>query len=221
LALLSVLAAGLNAEILINFDVPNVGAAGSINYAGGSSALVGSGITVSQIVGVNTPASTGPLACVGCVLNFSTLANTSASATSWSFVGGPSTSFRVTGAIPTLALGAGSTLLSGYFSDSSVNVAGAGTFRGVFSSVIDTKNSAVVDFFMGSGFSATVGNTFAGNYIQQFTATTGAGNSFSSTTILDGHISNVVPEPSSVILFGTMSGALGLALVRRLRKRAA
>ena len=46
------------ADTFLDFGIL-AGAAGTISYTGGSAPLVGSGITVSNITGVNTPANAG------------------------------------------------------------------------------------------------------------------------------------------------------------------
>lgn len=211
------LAGAAQGEIFINFNVPPSGAAGSISYAGGSSALVGSGITISDIIGVNTPAYSGSLACVGCTLNFTTLGAISSSASNWSFGGGSGTAFTIYGTAPTAGITSATTLLSGYFNGATVDVLGFGTFRVMGASTINTINTSLFNFLMGAGASSAIGTTFSANYVQQFTAVAGAGYSFKSATLLDGQVSNLVPEPTSMLLSGTVAALIGLALVRRRR----
>ena len=210
-------AGAARAEIFINFNVPPSGAAGSISYAGGTSALVGSGITISDIIGVNTPSYAGSLACVGCTLNFTTLGNISASATNWTFGGGSGTAFTIYGTAPAAGITTATTLLAGYFNGATVDVLGFGTFRVIGASTINTVNTTLFNFLMGAGASSTIGTTFSANYIQQFTALAGAGYSFKSATLLDGQVSNLVPEPTSLLLSGTVAAIIGIALVRRRR----
>lgn len=84
------------------------------------------------------------------------------------------------------------------------------------------KDATLVDYLLGSGYSATYGNYFTGNYVQDFVDNLTNPNQIPilSDTLLSGTITNdqVVPEPSSVVLFGGASLALGIAAFVRRRK---
>src|SRR2546428_7525449 len=69
------------ADPMLDFDVPGVQPkTAHINYGGSDAPLVGSGIVVDNIVGLDTPQHASPpdapLVCIDCRLDFTTGANT-------------------------------------------------------------------------------------------------------------------------------------------------
>jgi hypothetical protein len=74
-SVLVVISATTNAAT-INFGI-NAPTAGTISYEGGAASLIGSGIDVDSIVGLDTPSNSGtPVTCNACILEFTSGANT-------------------------------------------------------------------------------------------------------------------------------------------------
>jgi hypothetical protein len=191
--------------------------------------LIGSNIIISNLSSASTSAS-----CVGCFLNFTTgtlqSIVTVGNDRTWTFSGGPRqvSQFTVTGTGPDAGILNQTVLLAGYFNSPTVTVDGvlntlprARFFSG---SLFDVKNPTLVDHLLGAGFSAANGNAFTGTYEQDFVDNnTGfAFNRIRSDALLTGTITNdnVVPEPVTVVLFSSLTGAIFLAGFLK-RRRAA
>lgn len=187
--------------------------AGTLIYSGGAASLIGSGIDVDSIVGLDTPLNPdNPIDCVVCVLNFETGASTGG----WNFGAGGSIS--ILGGVAEAGIGAGETLLSGTFDSATIVDVGGGTFnfKIVGASFSDTKHSDLLTYF-----GLPEGN-YQGGLNISFN-TTGSipntGEAFTSDTLFSGDVVNSpVPVPAAVWLFG--SGLIGLVGIAR-RKKAA
>lgn len=198
------------ATSMLDFGVlaPN---AGAISYSGGSGPLVGTGITVGSVTGL--PGGT-PLACTGCVLNFSTGGLSGYTANSWTFGGGDTTTITVTGAVPGAGISDSSTvLLEGQFGNVTV-LSVAGAFQIAGAAFVDTKNQTLLDFFH------LPGGVYNGNFNISFLANGLPPGGFSSFMVLSGDILNTpsaVPEPSTAMLLapGLLLGLVYLARPRR------
>ena len=173
---------------------------GTISYAGGLSPLIGTGITVDSVLGVNTPLENGELRnCLSCKLSFTTGAHTG-SPTAWNWGGpGPVT---LTGTVDldksgTVTPGdATGFLLNGTFGTANVQ-AGGSTFRLLFGSFSDTKNATLTSFY-GLPVSPYTGNLNLG-----FSALGSPGSTFTSGSVGSGSLSNSIPEESSLLLLGS------------------
>jgi hypothetical protein len=216
---------------LITFHTPAsqkiTSGGGQIAYTGGSTPLVGSNILISSIsAGSNT------ITCTGCVLNFTTgnfmNQTTVNNIRTWNFNGGAQQlgQFTITGQAAAAGITTTTTLLSGYFTAPTLSLTGVigstPRYRFFSGSLFDVKNPTLVDYLLGAGYSATYGNYFTGNYTQDFAdnLTNNRQIPILSDTLLNGSVDNnqVVPEPSSVILFGSVGLALALACFLRRRK---
>ena len=213
----SVFSATTNAASLdFNISAPN---SGSISFAGGSTALVGTGIQVSNVVGLGTAANPGvALNCIDCVLNFETGNLSGALGNQWSFDGGGW--ITVNGSLDTTGDGyadiINQDLLTGVFNMAS-NVsfdAGVFVFNIAAGTFADTKNPDLLAYY---GL-PDVG--YMGGMNVSFTTTAGVtpnvGDAFSSTQVLSGDVFNApVPLPAAVWMLG---GGL-LALTGFYRRR--
>jgi hypothetical protein len=199
---------------------------GQISYVGGANPLVGSNILISSIT-----AGSSTVACTGCLLNFTTgnlLSQTTlGSSRTWVFDGGAQQlgQFTITGRVSAAGITTNTTLLTGYFSSPTLSLTGVlGTtprYRLFSGSLVDVKNATLVDFLLGSGYTYTYGNTFSGSYTQSFVdnLTRPRQIPILSDALLAGTVANdqVVPEPSSLILFTSAGLVVGVAVVRRRR----
>jgi hypothetical protein len=193
----------------IVFDTVPGGAGGTLTYDGAGGPTIGTDIVFVNLSGVDTPANAGvTLDCVGCTLAFATGANLD-EGPSWLWDGGGS--FVLTGSVPALGLGAGTTLLAGSFT-ATVNTPGlAGTDPNALFIAIgtDTKNATLAGFYgLGPDF------TFANTEIALGTFASDPVTGAFTAVPNQADLINVqaVPEPMTVLLLGL--GMLGLGAVR-------
>lgn len=215
---LLVLVTGVSFAEFIDFTIPAGGGGGSISYAGGANPLIGTNLAVSTITGINgVPLNNGvALSCVGCVINFQTGAYTGGSALSWTFASGGT--FTLTGSIPSIAGGAPTTLMSGYFMSDSIvgqlplpQIPGLGAFTiagAAFSTILDP---ALTNFY---GTPADP-MRYASNFNISFYTNGSPAGAFSSNAIASGNLTAAAPEPVSIVLLGT--ALIGCAAIGRRR----
>ena len=189
------------ADPLLDFDVPGLQPkTAHIDYAGGLSPLVGSGIVVDSVVGLGTPLNDGvALPCVDCTLDFTTGANIGG----WNWAGG--------GTITITGFG-GISLMDGSFDTANVTAFG-NSFKIAGAGFTDTKNSNIVAFY-----GLPPQGPWAGNFILNFNASGSPGDAFSSSRVTSGDVTNSIPEPASLLLLG--SGLIGLGFWRWKNTRA-
>jgi hypothetical protein len=199
---------------LIDFSIlpPN---GGSISYGGGASdPLVGSTISVTSLVGINTYANSGVTAtCVSCTLNFTTGGLTGTTANSWTFGGGAGSSISIVGGVdfpgatPDIPA---TTLMSGTFGNATVTTLGSGGFSIVGSSFFNTGNATLEGFYgVASGY------LLGGNFNIGLIASGAPPGAFTSSSVLSGDLVSTAPEPGTLLLLG--SGLVGLGLLGRKR----
>ena len=125
--------------------------AGSISYAGGAAPMVGSGIQVDNVIGLNTPLQNFIARnCLSCVLNFTTGNLSSSTSNLWNF--GSGGSITLTGTVDldnsgTVSFGdATGVLMSGTFSGASVSVQNM-VFKVAAASFASVLNTAQTHFY--------------------------------------------------------------------------
>ena len=186
---------------------------GSLSYAGGSAALVGTNIGVDNVTGLQTPSNDGvTLSCLTCTLNFTTGALTSA----WNW-GGPG-SISLDGAIPGAGIVGSTNLFSGTFTNASV-VSLSGVTVVALTNFWATNNVNVTSFFGLPSDGGYVGSINLSFQVPTGTSIGGAFNTLSGGQLLSGDIAISTPEPASILLLG--SGLAGIGFFNRKRQATA
>jgi hypothetical protein len=185
---------------------------GTISYAGGAAPLIGAGIDVDSIVGLDTPLNAdAPILCDSCSLEFTTGGSTGG----WNFSNGGT--IDIIGGVADAGIAGDSTLLSGSFNSASVTDIGGGifNFKIAGASFLDIKHPDLLAYFGLPEGSYQGGLNISFNTIGGIPNT---GEAFTSDTLFSGDVINspVVPVPAAVWLFG--SGLLGLIGVARRKK---
>ena len=201
------------ANSTLDFNITASPQSGTITYAGGANPLVGSNITVATVTCINCPLNSGvTLTLLNGVLNFNSGANTGG----WTW--GPGGSVTLTGGIdldsdgdtcpgtPDIACGT-NLITNASFNTASVSNVSPGVENLAIGSFTDNKNLALLNFY---GLGSYVNNNFTGGINISFLsgATSGAFTS-TSPNVLSGDVTNSVPEPGTLTLFGT--GLLSMA----------
>ncbi len=196
------------ADYTLDFSVPALSQFGTISYAGGTAPLVGSGITVSDLTSISSPANNNvQLACTSCQLNFTTgnFVSSGPGGTDY-FAGGGS--FQLAGTLA--GIGVSGVLMSGTF-DATATVLSGGIFKIASAFFTNNVNAGITNYFAMPATPPLYGGAF--NIL--FLGLTGTNGSLQSLQILGGDIATSVPEPASMILLGTV--LLGCATIARRR----
>ena len=217
-----VLTAGLSkADAILDFGAVAPGS-GSISYAGGSNPLIGTGIKIADVVGIDTPMRNGTsLACLQCLLNFTTGTLVTHTATFWEFA--PGGSIMIQGGVDADGnhnLDAGEpngVLMSGSFSVDSFVYLGPSGFRVVAGGFTDQPSGALASLYgltiSQSPYSGALNLQFRDNH--RYTEL----GLIRSSTILSGDVSDTAPtpEPASMSLLGGGLFAVGVLGRNRLK----
>lgn len=200
------------AAVILDFNVISP-AAGTVSFSGGDAPLIGTGISVNNVVGLNTPAnSMKTLVLSSGVLEFTTGSHIG----DWQWGGGMSSTITLTGGIADLGLSDDTVLLSGYFDFAQVVPLTPSIFKVAVTGFFDTKDPTLVGFYGLPAFQGDGKTPFPyyGNLNLSFVLQdgTGAPDAFSSIMVLSGDIANTpVPVPPTLLLFGSgLAGLVGL-----------
>ena len=217
-------ASSAQADALIDFGTGSSGKGGTISFAGGSSPLVGTGIRIGVVTGVDTPVHedshlvTGNGVSYG-TLNFTTGAYQGYSAGSYWFAGGGS--FEIWGNVADAGIfgaGAGQLLFSGTFETASVG--SVGSLRMLSASGTDTYENPLLTGYFGLG----PGTLFDFSSYVMAMGSIGAGTPFSIAAFstdwanpdppLEGS-AVTTPEPGPLMLLASGLAFLALMTQRR------
>ena len=169
--------------------------AGSISYAGGIASLIGSGIQVDEVVGLDTPIG-GEYELLNGALNFTTGAFVEKDDNVWIFSGGPNSSIVLSGTIDVNDNGVvdaadiTGNLLAGSFVGQNVVVQQSSNYMVAAATFTDVKDPDLLALF-----GLPQDRLYSGNFNLSFNALSG-NDSFSSTRVLRGDITNS-PEVGS------------------------
>jgi hypothetical protein len=175
--------------------------------------------------------------CIGCVLNFLSgtgvsytpginPANPSSAGSTHTFASGGAVSIvggvdlNDNGVLDGGDIAAGSTLLSGYFTNSPTVVAlgtgsGLGDFRVAAGLFLNNQNPLLNMYFFGNPLTNYWSGTMSLTFMRNHTGVVGGIPTFTTHQITDGFVRNEYPEPGSVLLFSTVAGLLALGVARR------
>lgn len=206
------------ADTVLDFNVI-APATGTISYDGtATGALVGQGISVNNVVGINTPLNSGvTLEIRNGILNFASGPSTGATANSWTFGGGDDSFISITGSIADMCCpGCTDTqcgdwlMYNGWFGNAFVLNSG-NSFYVSIANFYDYKCYDLLAFY---GLQDYAFAPLGGNFNISFNGVRVPEGGFSTTEMLSGDIVNTVPEPGTLALLGT--GLLSIAgFVRR------
>jgi hypothetical protein len=216
------------------YNQPNLHT-GTISYATQGGKLIGSGIDIDVLQGLAMPLNSNLMVnCFSCVVNFKTGNNTAdTSGNSWSFSNVGSTisitggfDLNHNGVLDATDIQPGTTLLTGTFA-SSIAVTDPNLLKPdllfTASTVLNVVNTQLSNFYGVAG-----GYTWNGDYSQTFDTTrpqfTGAPGHYKINTVAmrNGVLNDrlVVPEPTDVLLFSSVTGILFAAVLLRRRRLA-
>ena len=205
---LALMATPVLADTIIDFQG---GSSGLFSYDGNGGPLVGSGIVIDSVTGINTPANDGGVFYVTHgVLNFQTGSFVSFDAITGTYAFGSGGSITITG---TCCNGAGviAPLLSGSFLGASIGP--ISTSRLWLGNGPDNKDPELVEFF-GLNPETTAWNFGGnGNYLDALPIDGGAFTVRAYSIDISNIADPAVAEPTSLVLIG--SGLLGLYAIRR------
>jgi hypothetical protein len=207
------------ASLALTFDFIG-GYGGSISYSGGATSLAGAGLPIYSVFGI-PPGFSSMYSIAGGSMSFSTGAFSGLSP-SGGYTFGTGGSLVITGGISTLGIGAGSTLMTASFS-SSPTFKYLGWSAGALTAGLSVNylNSDLLDAFGLSAGGAGVGAlTQLDIFINPSLLPFGPGVGFTATQAGATVTSTLaLPEPGTLLLFGSGLTVFGLIGIRRSRTK--
>jgi hypothetical protein len=195
----------------LDFGVPGSNPGAVISYAGGATPLVGTNITVANVLGLDTPLNDLDLLTISNgKLNFTT-GNWTSSPTinDWEFASpGPVGGLTIVGGIASLGIANGTALLTGQIKGANVSQVGSSAFKVAIAFFINTVDATLAAHY---GLLGGASYTWTGDFNIGFSCPSpcSAPGAFTSSRVTSGDvITSPVPEPSTMAVAGL--GALGL-----------
>lgn len=195
-----------------------VGGTGSLSHPVAAGPLDGSGLEIASVHSLSSPLNSGvTLACLDCELSFETgnrlSFGSSGGIDTWVFDHAGSI-LTVEGKIPSIGIGASTTLLDATFANDVVVIRFDFTSFTVASGVHQGSVDLSLANYFGEGLPAFEAG---GMSVQSTVPSLGAGGTFASSATLGGIITtNVVPEPGTAFLLTL--GLIGLGFAGRTGK---
>jgi len=205
IALLVVLATMTPAfsAVLIDFGTGSAGLGGTITISGGNA--IGTGIPVDTLTISGAPVNNGVFDTQGTVVSGTAVGGNSAALSFNTNTG----AISIVGGVSALGVPLGTTLLSGTIQ--SFSLTNGGTLGSITASGTDTKSPLLLAAL---GLPTSTPFAFFGFSIGFNQAGTGGTYTANSTDIAN----TSVPEPASVVLFGSLLLGTGLAIRRKVER---
>jgi len=217
------LATTAKADSLLDFTVPAVNTGASVKYTGGTHALIGTNISITQVQGLGTPwhaSDAAPFDPATIINNGHLNFTTGAGSPGWNFGGGGS--ITITGWIPGLvgsAINNNVVLMSGTFQSAAVTklLAKKSTTLLLAGSAFYNSINPVLRTYFGLAGAIDWSGSF--NIQIQVPGVKNVGNAFSTDAggrVLSGDVVTgpVLPEPGTIVMAG-LGGLLCLGVYGR------
>ena len=201
LALILMMSPSMASASFVDFSLlPQGGQTSTIAYAGGVNPLIGTNITILNVIGQQTPLLDGvTLPITDGHLDFTTGNFITSTATGWEFAAGGSITFS----------GNGGVLFSGTFNNPTLVTQVGNTFN-----IVDSAFTGTISPFLAAQFGVSSSSNSLGALSILFFANATIGGSIMDTGFNSGNAAiSMVPEPSSLILVGI--GGTSIFLLRK------